>query len=82
MVPDKDCLYKIGDMVMTEGQILEAFGLVGKNGQPNPALRWPNGTIPYTFDREVFPEGAPEEAVMKTVAARFNADMQGCLTMK
>ena len=69
-------------MVMTKEELLEALGLVGKNGIPNLKRRWPNGTIPYTFDREVFPEGAPEEAVMKTVAARFNADMQGCLTMK
>ena len=68
-------------MVMTEKQMLEAFGLVGANGQPDPALLWPNGIIPYTFDRDIFAEGAFEESIMAQVATRFNADMQGCLTM-
>ena len=29
IVPNKNCLYRIDDMVMTEDQMLEAFGLVG-----------------------------------------------------
>ena len=38
--------------------LLEVFGLVGANGQTDPARLWPNGIIPYTFDREIFEEGA------------------------
>ena len=30
IVPNKNCMYRIDDMVMTEDQLLEAFGLVGK----------------------------------------------------
>ena len=29
IAPNKNCLYRIDDMVMTEDQMLEAFGLVG-----------------------------------------------------
>ena len=74
-------MYKIDDMVMTEVQLLEIFGLVAKNGQTNPKRMWTNRIIPYTFDRKVFKNGASEESIMAQVAARFNADMQGCLTM-
>lgn len=45
MVPDENCLYTIDDMVMTELDMLVAYGKVGANGQTNPAKLWPSGTI-------------------------------------
>ena len=49
VVPNENCMYSIDDMVMTEEQLLKAYGLVAMNGQPDPAKLWPDGEIYDTF---------------------------------
>ena len=71
-------MYIIDDMVMTEEQMLEAYGLVAMNGHPDPAKQWPNGEIPITFDSDI---SSAEQTYLWQVAARFNSDMNGCLSM-
>ena len=78
VVPNENCMYIIDDMVMTEEQLLEAYGLVAMNGQTNPARLWPNGEIPITFDSYI---SSAEQTFLWEVAARFNTDMNGCLSM-
>ena len=78
VVPNENCMYIIDDMVMTEEQLLEAYGLVAMNGQTNPARLWPNGEIPITFDSDI---SSAEQTFLWEVAARFNTDMNGCLSM-
>ena len=65
-------------MVMTEGQMLEAYGLVAMNGHPDPAKRWTDGEIPITFDSDI---SSAEQTYLWEVAARFNSDMNGCLSI-
>ena len=76
--PNENCMYVIDDMVMTEEQLLEAYGLVAMNGQTNPAKLWPNGEIPITFDSDI---SSAEQTFLWEVATRFNSDMNGCLSM-
>ena len=71
-------MYIIGDMVMTEEQLLEAYGLTERNGHPNQAKRWPNGEIPIAFDKVI---SSAEQTFLWQVVARFNSDMNGCLSM-
>ena len=71
-------MYVIDDMVMTEEQLLEAYGLVAMNGQTNPAKLWPNGEIPITFDSDI---SSSEQTFLWDAADRFNSDMNGCLSM-
>ena len=78
VVPNQNCMYIIDDMVMTEEQLLSAYGLVAMNGQTNPARLWPNGEIPITFDSDI---SSAEQTFLWEVAARFNTDMNGCLSM-
>ena len=78
VVPNENCMYIIDDMVMTEEQMLEAYGLVAMNGHPDPAKQWPNGEIPITFDSDI---SSAEQTYLWQVAARFNSDMNGCLSM-
>ena len=78
VVPNEKCMYVIDDMVMTEEQLLEAYGLVAMNGQTNPARLWPNGEIPITFDSDI---SSAEQTFLWDVATRFNSDMNGCLSM-
>ena len=68
-------------MVMTEEDLLEAFGLSAGNGQTNPAKLWTNGIIPITLDRSQIAEGSAEEDMLWAAAAQFNEDMNGCLSM-
>ena len=71
-------MYVIGDMVMTEEQLLEAYGLVARNGHPHPSKLWPDGEIPITFDSDI---SSAEQTYLWQVAARFNSDLNGCLSM-
>ena len=71
-------MYIIDDMVMTEEQLLEAYGLIERNGHQNPARRWPNGEIPVAFASDI---SSAEQTFLWQVAARFNSDMNGCLSM-
>jgi len=78
---DGICIYLYDDMMTTEEQMLEAFGLVGMNGQTNPDRLWTNGIIPVKFDRTQIPENSPDEQLLWQVAQRFNDDMNGCLSI-
>ena len=78
VVPNENCMYIIGDMVMTEDQLLEAYGLVARNGHPDPAKLWPDGEIPITFDSDI---SSDEQNYIWEVATRFNSDMNGCLSI-
>ena len=71
-------MYVIDDMVMTEEQLLEAYGLVARNGHPDTSKRWPNGEIPITFGSDI---SSAHQTYLWQVAARFNSDMNGCLSM-
>ena len=68
-------------MMMTEDQMLAAFGIVGMNGQTNPDRLWTNGVIPVKFDRTQIPENGWEEQMIWSVAADFNGDLDGCLSI-
>ena len=78
VVPDENCNYVMDDMVMTEEQLLHAFGLVAMNGQTDLSRMWPNGEIPILFDTSV---GIDEQNHLWEVAAQFNSEMNGCLRM-
>ena len=81
MVPDKDGMYQIDDMIMPEKQMMAAFGI-----KPSVSLRtvfnfenqWTNGTIPVEFENGQFSQGEID-FVLNTVADRFNQDMRSCL---
>ena len=75
------CIYLDDDMMMTEGQMLAAFGLVGMSGQTNPDRLWTNGVIPVKFDRTQIAENGDEEQLVWSVAADFNGDLDGCLSI-
>ena len=77
----ENCVYRDDDMIMTEDQMLEAFGLAGRNGQSNPSKLWPNGVIPIKFDRSQIEENSADEQLVWSVAAKFNGQMNGCLSM-
>ena len=78
MVPDENCNYVINDMVMTEEQLLQAFGIVAMNGQTDLSRMWPNGKIPILFDASV---NIDEQNHLWEVATQFNSEMNGCLRM-
>ena len=75
------CIYRYDDMMMTEEQMLELFGPVGRNGQTNPHKLWTNGIIPIKFDRSLIEVNGIEEQLLWSVAADFNGQMNGCLSM-
>jgi hypothetical protein len=75
-----NCVYRDDDMIMTEDQMLEAFGLAyNRNAQTNPTKLWTDGVIPIRFDSSQI-EPFEEQQVM-AVAEKFNAQMGGCLSM-
>ena len=76
-----NCMYRDDDMVMTEDQMLDAFGLSGRNAQTNPNKLWTNGVIPIKFDRSQIEENSADEQLVWSVAADFNQQMNGCLSM-
>ena len=76
-----NCVYRDDDMIMTEDQMLEAYGLAGRNGQSDPSKLWPNGVIPIKFDRSQIEENSADEQLVWSVAAKFNGQMNGCLSM-
>ena len=52
--------------------------LIARSGHPDNSRRWPNGKIPISFDNDI---SSDEQAYLWKVAARFNSDMNGCLSM-
>ena len=76
-----NCMYRDDDMVMTKDQMLDAFGLAGRNAQTNPNKLWTNGVIPIKFDRSQIEENSADEQLIWSVAAKFNGQMNGCLSM-
>ena len=74
-------MYRDDDMVMTEDQMLDAFGLEGRNEQTNPNKLWTNGVIPIKFDRSQIKENSADEQLVWSVASDFNQQMNGCLSM-
>ena len=81
MVPNDKCEYLWDDMLMTESQLIVAFGMIGKNGQTNPNNFWTNGIIPIKFNRPQIEENREDEQLLWKVAADFNGNMNGCLRM-
>ena len=81
VVPNDNCEYLWDDMLMTESQLLVALGMIGMNGQTNPDKFWTNGIIPIKFNRSEIEENGADEQLLWSVAADFNAEMNGCLSM-
>ena len=77
----ENCVYRDDDMIMTEDHMFEAFRVAGRNGQSNPSKLWPNGVIPIKFDRSQIEENSADEQLVWSVAAKFNGQMNGCLSM-
>ena len=74
-----NCVYRDDDMMMTEDQILEAFGLAyNRNAQTDPTKLWTNGVIPIKFDSNLTES---EQQIVLGVAEEFNAELNGCLSM-
>ena len=83
--PDEDCLYAIGDMILSKTQLNEALGLSTRSGISGAYYRWPDGIIPYKFhpffSRDSY-KGGPNDAdkyTVKKAIQRFNNEMKGCL---
>ena len=74
-----NCLYRNDDMLLTEEQMLQIFGLSStRNAQTDPTKKWTNGVIPVKFDTTI---SAEEEAFALAVADKFNQQMGGCLSI-
>ena len=77
---DGNCIYQDDDMMMTEDQMLEAFGLAyNRNAQTDPTRLWTNGVIPIKFNSSQINKN--EEKMVLAVADDFNKLMNGCLSM-
>ena len=79
--PDENCLYTIGDMILSKNQLNEALGLSTRSGISGAHYRWPNGIIPYKF-HPYFSQWGLDDADKGTVQRaiqRFNNEMEGCL---
>jgi len=80
---DDDGNYIIGDMVLTEQQYHQFYGdeskVIEDSGLKSERYRWPNGEIPYTFDRRV---GRSDQAKIKRAISKFNSALSGCLTIR
>ena len=78
--PDRTQFLLLDYMNISVAQILDAR--IGKSSS-----KWPNGEIPYTFDFtsiEPFQEGLSEaeQNIAKKVVARFNKDLNGCVSIR
>ena len=74
-----NCLYRDDDMILTEEQMLQIFGLSStRNAQTDPTKKWTNGVIPVKFDTVI---SAAEKEIAMAVANRFNQQMDGCLSI-
>ena len=79
--PDGTQFLLLDYMNITVAQIIEA-----RSGKPF-SEKWPNGRIPYTFDSkniEGYEEGLSEaeQNIVKKVVARFNKDLNGCVSIR
>merc|ERR1712110_261363 len=77
--PDENCMYHVGDMILTQEELLEAYGDTTRNGINDARYRWPGNSLPYEFDRNDIGYGSNEEKFIKRVIKRFNIDLEGCL---
>ena len=66
---------------MTHAELLENLGCVDMNGQTNPDKLWPNGVIPIKLNRTDIEVNGTDEKLLWSVAADFNEEMDGCLSM-
>ena len=78
--PDGTQFLLLDYMNISVAQIIEA-----RSG--NSFSKWPNGEIPYTFDFtsiEGYQEGLSEaeQNIVKKVVARFNKDLNGCVSIR
>ena len=74
-------MYKWDDMLMTHAELLENLGCVDMNGQTNPDKLWTDGVIPIKLNRTGIEEDGADEQLLWSVAADFNGEMDGCLSM-
>ena len=78
--PDGTQYLLLDYMNISVAQIIEA-----RSG--NSFSKWPDGKIPYTFDStniEGYEEGLSEaeQNIVKKVVARFNKDLNGCVSIR
>ena len=78
--PDGTQFLLLDYMNISVAQIIEA-----RSG--NSFSKWPNREIPYTFDFtsiEGYQEGLSEaeQNIVKKVVARFNKDLNGCVSIR
>ena len=88
MTPDENGDYTIDDMILTEDQTLSYFGLSGKrsgiygrSGIRSQSSRWKKYTLPYQFD-DNYPFSDKEKNAIRQMIRKFNADMEGCLSIR
>ena len=78
--PDGTQYLLLDYMNISVAQIIEARSGISLS-------KWPNGEIPYTFDFtsiEGYQEGLSEaeQNIVKKVVARFNKDLNGCVSIR
>ena len=80
---DDDSLYIIDDIIFEKGQITKLFGLSEeRNGiPPIESMRWPNGQLSYALDSSVIALGSLQETILLEAIAKFNAEMNGCVSI-
>ena len=79
--PDGTQFLLLGGMNISVAQIIDAR--IGNS----ISKKWPNRTIPYTFKStsiEGYQEGLSEaeQNIVKKVVARFNKDLNGCVSIR
>ena len=77
-----DSLYIIDDIIFEKGQITKLFGLSERNGiPPFESMRWPNGQLAYALDSSIITPGSLQETILLEAIAKFNAEMNGCVSI-
>ena len=82
ILPDGECVYIIGDMILDKEQMSLIYGETERTGEPDESKRWTNGVLVYEFDESTIAPGSQEEAHIKNQIVRFNSEMSGCVEIK